>query len=120
MTGRTVRAVIVHTTGDTTIGVIPVELADLQRIVAGHIECVTLNTDGTHMYCNEDAAFDGLAVNTVATATVHMMRPALSGQQVHGDVVFLGTTKGNEGHIAQWAVDQIMAVAFKHRAGVTL
>lgn len=66
-------------------------LGNLQSIVGGYIEAVTLNN--ATLYCNEEGKLHGLPFNGLATAFVHEMG---FYDLIVGDVVIFGPPENGE------------------------
>lgn len=96
---KTVRGVHITTDGEVTTVDIRTNLAELQAIVGGHLECLTLwENPNIHMYLNEEGKLDGLAVSELATLVAANYIPGFARHDfICGDVILLGgTTDGEE------------------------
>lgn len=97
-------------------GPVPTDLFPLQRLVGGYLESIHLGPDA-HAYVNEDGAAQGLRVNVIGTAALHIMRPDLTGQQIHGTIVFLGAgDNGTEGRLPDRVTRLLQDLVFAHSA----
>jgi len=90
----------------------PPSLAELQEIVGGYIECVTMPDEEHCMYLNEEGKITDppLPVNVRATALVAPM--LLAGDRVHGDVVVLGPIDDDGNNTScKVSLDEILQLA---------
>lgn len=101
---RTVAALIISTDGQVrAVDTLP-NLAALQKVVGGYLECLTLReSPNVHLYCNEEGKLDGLPGNRLATELAEHYIPGFARHDIIcGDVIVLGsTTDGEEADVPQ-------------------
>lgn len=101
---RTVAALIISTDGQVrAVDTLP-NLAALQKVVGGYLECLTLRENpNVHMYLNEEGKLDGLPGNRLATELAEHYIPGFASHDIIcGDVVLLGSTRdGEEDHLPE-------------------
>lgn len=111
---RTARAIRITTTGEVDIREQHTNLADLQIVVGGLLESLTLAEDGTHMYLDEEGKFKTFhRPNMLATLLADHYHPGFSRRDIIvGDVVVLGMgADGEEADVSQDVIDLVTGLA---------